>query len=72
MLISQNPDFFLFRRIQIFFISQFRKIHISQNPVSPAVSLTIADRLPILLFAIFYEWVVHLIDWNRQNMFVTW
>ena len=46
--ISQNPDFinvvenvdfaksrfFLFRRIQIFFISQFRKIHISQNPVS--------------------------------------
>ena len=34
MLISQNPDFFLFHRFQIFFISQNPYFAISQNPVS--------------------------------------
>ena len=34
MLISQNPDFFSFREIQIFFISQNPDFAISQNPVS--------------------------------------
>ena len=39
MLISQNPDFFHFVKSRFFLfhkiqISQFRKVHISQNPVS--------------------------------------